>query len=206
LQGFRRLYFLVIIVVLLFLFAIAPVSLAKENAQLPTVAIPTVTGTPLGAFVTVKRDINQDSINVRAGPNSKYDMIGLLIIGQQAPALGRTPGGDWIQISYPGVPGGVGWVFSPLVDLIGNIPVVEPPPTPTPRMTPTIDPVLASQFIREIPPTRLPTFTPPPPLTLPTYDTGSTNSRLEGFPVGIIIIGMAVIGILGLGISFLSGR
>lgn len=191
---------------LVFLLTIAQTGHAKEKAQLPTVAIPTVTGTPLGAFVTVKRDIDQDSINVRAGPNSKYDIIGLLIIGQQAPALGRTPGGDWIQISYPGVPGGVGWVFSPLVDLVGDIPVVEPPPTPTPRMTPTIDPVLAAQFIREIPPTRLPTFTPPPPLTLPTFEASGTSSRLEGFPVGVIIIGMAVIGLLGLGISFLSGK
>jgi hypothetical protein len=179
---------------------------AHIRAQIPTVAIPTVTGTPEGPTITVRRDIDQDSINVRSGPSTKYDIIGVLIIDQTAPALGRTPGGDWIQIFYPGVPGSVGWVYSPYVDPRGNIPIVEPPPTPTPRVTPTIDPTLAAQFIVEIPPTRLPTFTPPPAMNIPTYPVGEVSPGTGGVPMGIVVIGMAVLGFFGMVISFLRGR
>jgi len=72
-------------------------------AQQPTGSVPTVTGTPSGPIATV---VNADGANVRAGPNSvDYEIIGpSLIDGQQVPALGRSPGGDWIQIYYLGVP------------------------------------------------------------------------------------------------------
>ncbi len=64
------------------------------------------------------------------------ELVGVLIAGQQAEALGRTPGGDWIQIVYAGVPGNVAWVYAPLVQIInlgaGALPIVEPPATPTP--------------------------------------------------------------------------
>lgn len=176
------------------------------NAQIPTVSLPTVTGSPQGPTVNVRRDSDQDSINVRSGPSAKYDIIGVLIVGQTVPARGRTPGGDWIQIFYPGVPDSTGWVYSPLVSISGSIPIVEPPPTPTPRTTPTIDPTLAAQFIVELPPTRLPTFTPPPPLVIPTFENEAPQSVPGGIPMGIVIIGMAVLGVFGTLISFLRGR
>jgi hypothetical protein len=174
--------------------------------QIPTVAIPTVTGTPLGPMATVRRDTDQEQINVRAGPSGRYEIIGILIAGQQVPALGRTPGGDWIQIQYPGVIGSVGWVYSPLVSVEGNIPIVEPPPTPTPRTTATIDPTLAAQFIVDVPPTRLPTFTPPPPLVIPTFIAAASPRSAGSVPLGFVIIGLAVIGFFGTVISFLRGR
>ena len=179
---------------------------AQVNAQIPTVSVPTVTGSPQGPVVDVRRDIDQDSINVRSGPSAKYDIIGVLIVGQNVPAVGRTPGGDWIQIFYPGVPGSSGWVYSPLVTVSGSIPIVEPPPTPTPRTTPTIDPTLAAQFIIEIPPTRLPTFTSPPQLLIPTFDSQTPAAVPAGIPMGIVVIGMAVLGFFGVVISFLRGN
>jgi hypothetical protein len=176
------------------------------KAQIPTVALPTVTGSPQGPFVNVRRDVDQDSINVRSGPSAKYDIIGVLIVGQTAPAKGRTPGGNWIQIFYPGVPDSSGWVYSPLVTVSGSIPIVEPPPTPTPRTTPTIDPTLAAQFILELPPTRLPTFTAPPPLVIPTFANQPPQTVPAGIPIGIVVIGMAVLGVFGIVISFLRGK
>ena len=188
------------------LFPVVP-ALAGEHGQIPTVAIPTVTGTPQGAFITVKNTGNQDQINVRSGPGTiGYDIVGVLVISQTAPALGRTPGGDWIQIVYPGVPGGIAWVYAPLVDLSGTVPIVEAPPTPTPRVTPTIDPTLAAQFLIDVQPTRLPTYTPPPPINIPTFepvDTLRGNSRL---PMGFVIIGLTVLGLFGMLISVLRGR
>lgn len=174
--------------------------------QIPTVDIPTVTGTPHGSTVRVRPNGEEDQINVRAGPSTVwYEAVGVLVIGQQVPALGQTAGGDWIEIAYPGAPDGVGWVYKPLVELDGSVPIIEPPPTPTPRTTPTIDPTLAAQFLVDIPPTRLPTFTPPPPLNIPTFQTAAAvqTSRV---PMGLVIIGMAVVGIFGLLISFLRGR
>lgn len=176
------------------------------KAQIPTVAFPTVTGSPQGPTVNVRRDVDQDSINVRSGPSAKYDIIGVLIVGQTTPAQGRTPGGDWIQIFYPGVPGSSGWVYSPLVSVSGSIPIVEPPPTPTPRTTPTVDPTLAAQFILELPPTRLPTFTPPPPLVIPTFASQPPQTVPGSIPMGIVVIGMAVLGVFGILISFLRGK
>jgi len=172
--------------------------------QIPTVSIPTVTGTPSGAIAIVTME--QDQINVRSGPSTDYPTVGVLIAGQQVPALGRSVGGDWVQIAYPGVPGGVAWVYSPLVELVGSVSVVEPPPTPTPRTTPTVDPTLAAQFIIEIPPTRLPTFTPPGPLVLPATPSSGLSGSATRVPMGLVIVGMGVIGLFGLLITFLRGR
>jgi hypothetical protein len=173
-------------------------------AQQPTGSVPTVTGTPAGPYATV---VNADGANVRAGPSSiYYEKIGpSLIDGQIVPALGKSPGGGWIQIYYPGVPGNVGWVFAPYLVLSpGYLPIVEPPPTATPRVTPVIDPTLLAAFAATGNPTPLPTFTPPPPLVIPTYD--SANPGYSKIPMGLVIFGLAFIGLFGAAISFLRRR
>ncbi|MDX1600307.1 MAG: SH3 domain-containing protein [Anaerolineales bacterium] len=150
-----------------------------------------------------------DQVNVRTGPGTEeYEIIGVLISGQRAPALGRSPGGDWIQISYPGVEGGVAWVYAPLVTLEGQgfLPVIEPPPTPTPRVTATIDPTLAAQFnLLDITPTRMPTFTPADPIVQPTFASGTHAAGGRGFPPALAIIGLFVVGMFGTVISVLRG-
>jgi len=179
---------------------------ARDLPQQPTVSIPTVTGTPKGATIRVNADNEQ--INVRTGPGTDYDSIGVLIAGQVVPALGRSAGGSWIKIVYAGVADGVGWVYSPLVTLTqgGDLPVVEPPPTATPRVTPTINSTLAAQFIEESQPTRLPTFTAPPPLVVPTYVPVEPAGFNFGIPIGLVIVILGAIGLFGLLASFLRGR
>mgnify|MGYP006421431885 FL=1 len=89
------------------------------QAQQPTGAVPTVTGTPSGARVTVNLD--QDFVNIRSGPSSYfYPRVGVLLSGQSAPAIGRSPGGDWIMIAYAGAPGNVGWIYAPNVSLLAQ--------------------------------------------------------------------------------------
>jgi Bacterial SH3 domain len=157
-------------------------------------------------MVTVNLD--QEQINVRSGPSAvDYPIVGVLQSGESVPALGRSVGGDWIKIAYPTVNGGVAWVYAFLVTVSGGeLPIVEPPPTPTPRVTPTIDPTLAAQFIVEIGPTRLPTFTQPPPFSIPTYTQAPAINVAGGFPMGFIVIGLAVVGLFGLLISVFRGR
>jgi len=177
----------------------------KAAAQQPTVAIPTVTSSPFGPMITVNQDYEQ--INVRSGPSQDYPTVGVLQQGEKVPALGRSVGGDWIQISYPVVDGGVAWVYAYLVTLSGgDLPVIVPPPTVTPRVTPTIDPTLAAQLIVDIGPTRMPTFTPPGPIQMPTYTQAPQVSVASGLPMGFIIIGLAVVGLFGLIISVFRGR
>ena len=175
---------------------------ASGSYQQPTVSIPTVTGTPKGPIAIVYSD-PEDQINVRSGPDVFYPKVGVLINRQEVPALAKTEGGTWVMIAYPGVAEGVAWVYAPYVRVTGELPIVPKPPTPTPETTPTIDPTLASQFISEIPPTRKPTYTPPPPLVIPTYENALVTSGTGGLPSGFIILGLVSVGIFGLIVSFL---
>ena len=174
---------------------------ASLMAQIPTGTIATVTGTPSGPVVTVRLDIDQTQINVRAGPGTTYDKLGVLLQGQKATAKGRTIGGEWILIVYDGAPGNEAWVSASLVNITpGELPVVEPPAMPTPLVTLTIDPTMAAQFVVTIAPTRLPTFTPPPPLQIPTYAADTNAGGIASkVPMGMVIIGLAAVGLfLGL--------
>lgn len=180
-------------------------SLVSVHAQQPTGSIPTVTGTPSGMIVGVNLDI--ETVDVYSGPSSYlYPAIGILLKGQEVPALGISEDGDWIQVSYPGVEGSVAWVFGPYVNIkkTGNLPVLEAPSTPTPASTPTIDPTLVAAFVTPVVPTRLPTFTQPAPLVIATFlDDASTTSRV---PLGLLIFGLGFIGGFGTLISFLRGQ
>jgi uncharacterized protein YraI len=174
---------------------------AEEMFQIPTVDIATVTSTPpTGPMIRVSANADANQINVRNGPGTNYDKVGVLLVGQTAVAKGRSAGGQWILIDYPGVSGGEAWVYSSLVDLSpGTLPIIEPPSTPTPLVTATIDPTLAAKYVVTSAATRLPTYTPPPPLVIPTFQEMNVQTGPGGVPVGLIIIGLAAVGIfLGL--------
>jgi uncharacterized protein YraI len=184
--------------------AVGP-SLLVAHAQQPTVAVPTVTSTAIGAYIIVNTD--QQQINVRSGPGTEYPTVGILIGGEQVPAKGRSAAGLWIQVDYPGVEGGRAWVYAPLVTLrdAASLPIIEPPPTPTPRVTPTIDPTLAAQFVLEIPATRLPTFTPVEPLEIPEFEQTGTG-RVGGLPIGMFITAIGLAGLFAAGVAYLRER
>ena len=176
-------------------------------AQQPTGSVPTVTGTPSGPTITV--DPSLDTIKVYAGPSSfDYPAIGILLANEVAPALGRARDrAEWIMIQYPGVPGSIGWVYGLYVKLSPGafLPFIDIPPTPTPISTPTIDPTLEAAFIGQQTPTRLPTFTPPPPLELPSFNEPTTTGT-AGIPAGLLILGLGLFGFFGAVISYLRGR
>lgn len=195
------------VVTLLGLGAAAPVQ-AGHLMQFPTVSIPTVTGTPSGPYIIVNSGPDPQ-INVRALPSTTAAKIGVLLAGQKAPAKGRTEDGLWILIDYPGVQNSEGWVYSSLVAVGGGeLPIAEPAPTATPLYTRTIDPTLAAQFIVTQAPTRLPTFTPPPPLVIPTMpaDNSASLRAGAGIPMGLIIVGLGALGILLGLLSLIRGR
>ena len=64
----------------------------------------------------------------------------------------------------------------------------------------------------EAQPTRLPTFTAPPPLVMPTFaaQPAVTNANQAtgwaAVPKGLLIIGLGMVGLIGLLVSFLRTR
>lgn len=201
----RTVLSIIVLSILLWLSFFSPIT-EITLAQIPTGEVPTVTGTPRGPYVVVDPVAATDTkINVRAGPSALTERVGVLVMEQAANAIGRY--GDWIQIEYPGVPGGKGWIFANLVTLYnGPLPLLEPPPTSTPNMTQTIDPTLAAQFLITPDATRLPTFTEPAPLEIPTYEVDMGGTAFGAVPMGLVIIGLGALGVFLAVIALISGR
>ncbi len=178
------------------------------NSMTPALALQ-LTATPAadsGMYITVITE--EPQINVRMGPSSSiYPIVGTLLRGATAPALGRSQGGDWIQIEFAGAPNGVGWVYSPLVQVSpGILRIAAPPPTPVPPATPTIDPTLAAQFSIVPTSTRLPTFTPAPSLTLPVYTDTLDMDPANPVPLAVVIIALLILGTIGFLLSVFLRR
>jgi uncharacterized protein YraI len=158
-------------------------------------------------YVTVNAD--QAQVNVRSGPNSYlYGKVGILLTFESAPAIGRSPGGDWIQISCPASYGGSGWVYAANVSLTasGELPVVAIPVTVTPEITSTVDPVLAAAF-PPVQPTaaRLPTFTPAVSQPIPVF-TDMPALPLQNNLNAVFIIAAVALGAIILLASFFIRR
>ncbi len=186
------------LLVLFLLYGILPApALTVVSAQQPT-TVPSS-----GMFITVVTE--EPQINVRMGPSSSvYPIVGILPTGSTAPALGRSQGGDWIQIEFPGAPDNLGWVYSPLVQVSpGILQIVAPPPTPMQPATSTVDATLAAQFNIAPTATRLPTFTPPAPVTPPAYTVPPTGTSEDSVPLAVIILAFAILGLIGFPLSLM---
>ncbi|MDO8971935.1 MAG: SH3 domain-containing protein [Saprospiraceae bacterium] len=206
-RGWVVLVSIILLIVAFMLFQANSVS-ADPFSQIPTGSIATVTGTLSGPIVTVRLDLDQPSVNLRAGPHTTiYKIVGVLLLGQKVPARGISPGGDWILIEYPGAPDGVAWVYAPYVNKTpGDLKIVQPPPTPKPQYTATIDPTMAAQFVVTIGPTRLASYTPPPPLVIPTFAAQNETGVQSQVPMGLVIIALAAIGLFTGIFSLTQGR
>jgi len=181
--------------------------LSVVRSPLTSVLAQQPTDTPAsadGIYITVISEEFQ--INVRMGPSSSvYPIVGTLPTGSVVPALGRSQGGDWIQIEFPGAPNNKGWVYAPLVSVSppASLKVVEPPPTPPQPPTSTIDPTLAAQFSIQPTTTRMPTFTPAPPVTQISFNPLPAEKSNFSVPLAAIIIAFAILGLIGLPLSLI---
>jgi len=91
-----------------------------------------VVPTPAPAVPSVTAIRNTD---IRTGPGSIYDKIGVLEQGQSAEAIGRSVDSQWWVIKVGAAANGQGWVAAQDVDAQNteNVPVIQAPPTPTPQ-------------------------------------------------------------------------
>jgi PKD repeat protein len=101
------------------------------------------TGTPPPPPGGVAQLTATANVNIRKGPGTNYDILGVLLRGQKAEITGRNADATWWQIKFVAGPGGVGWVSAAYAtaESIANVPVVAaPPPPPPPSPTPEPDP------------------------------------------------------------------
>jgi uncharacterized protein YraI len=155
--------------------------------------------TPTGVFITVTY---VEPMNVRGGPGTSYDILGQIQPGSIYPALGISPGREWVQIAYSDGPNGIGWVYASYVSISGGeLRIIEPPPTQTPLVTSTFDPTLLAEFNIQPTQTRMPTFTPAPPPTIPHF-TDTAPAGVPRIPSGLFVTVLGILGFAGLMISF----
>ena len=124
-------------------------TLATQNNQPLTTAIPsstpfptdtptiTPTFTPSVPMVTVSQNTN-----CRTGPGVVYDLIGGLLIGEEAVVVGKYSAGNYWIINNPDS-SGTCWLWGQYATVTGNsagLPEYTPPPTPTITPTPTFTP------------------------------------------------------------------
>ncbi len=93
---------------------------------------PTQTQTPTLSVPMVHVSVDT---NCRVGPGKVYDWLGALTVGEAAEVLARSADGQYWVIRNPDHPGGTCWLWGNYATVegpIGNLPVWDPPPTPTP--------------------------------------------------------------------------
>ena len=134
---------------------------------------PTFTPTPFTPTPTVPNTPSLTTLtdlNVRAGPGTDYDLLGLLPSGSSVEVVGRDETRQWWQIRFAPSPNQLGWVVSDpaysRTSGVENVPVAQPPatPTPTPSNTPVPATFTPTPVETEKPtptPTSTPTATPP---------------------------------------------
>lgn len=104
---------------------------ATELQATPILPTPTITYTPTSSVPMVS--VSADT-NCRTGPGQPYDIIGALLVGEQAEVVGAAlDGGYWI-IMNPDLAGEC-WLWANYATVVGEtagLPISPPPPTPTP--------------------------------------------------------------------------
>lgn len=156
--------------------------------------VPFATLTPSGPQVEAF-----DDVNVRSGPGTEYDLIGIMVKGQTGAILGRSPDSKWLLVVYIGGPNNQGWVYKDLIRVVGDVPsfpTVTAPPTPTLPATPTPG-VAAVEGSATPAPGQYPTFTPAPPVARPTLLPVQGLNPGGGIPPALIIISLFVLGTIG---------
>lgn len=106
---------------------------------------PTATPRPANPHITTTRNMN-----VRTGPGTNYDIIGVAESGEKFEITGKNASGDWWRIEYDGENA---WIYAPFVTAT-NADRIRPVPTPVPPtatpLPPTATPVPASSIRQDM--------------------------------------------------------
>ena len=115
-----------------------PTSTATRRQPTPTRTNlrPNATSTPTTPFVTSTR-----RTNVRQGPGTSYDIVGVTEGGETFDITGKSIAGDWWRIEYEGQNA---WIYAAIV-IATNADGIRVVPTPAPPSTATPVPSAVSQ-------------------------------------------------------------
>lgn len=100
--------------------AFTPTSTVAPTSSVPTQCNPQVTASV--------------NANVRSGPDTAYDVVGSLSLGQTATIVGRNDAYTWWYVAYPGISGGHAWIAGSVVTsacVPSVVQVVAAPALPT---------------------------------------------------------------------------
>jgi hypothetical protein len=109
----------------------------NTQALEPTITLtPTISLTPTPDKPMVSVSVNT---NCRTGPGQQFDLVGSLLVGEQAEVVGVFPDGNYWVIKNPRRAGEC-WLWGNYATIVGQtagLPTFTSPPTPTPSFTPT---------------------------------------------------------------------
>lgn len=93
--------------------------LVDASVEVPVVGVETGGGAGRSGLVL-------SGINVRSGPGTDFESLGVLIQNDVVPVLGKDESGGWIQIQFADSPDGTGWAAVEFlqVDEVESLPVV----------------------------------------------------------------------------------
>lgn len=98
--------------------------LGVTATPIPIGSQPTATVQPtLASNVT---GLVRGEINLRYGPGTEYDRLGVAEAGEVFAITGRHTDLPWVQISYPPSPNGYAWVATDLLEITGSLDSVTP--------------------------------------------------------------------------------
>ena len=92
----------------------------------PTPTAPPLPTSPTADLPGVEVWINVESLNLRSGPGTTFEVIGQELQGTQCLALGRAPGDDWLRVQVPD--GTVGYMLTDFLKLsrpLTNLPQIS---------------------------------------------------------------------------------
>ena len=147
--------------------AIPPVQTVEVSGPLPTPTFSPVVIDPNGSCQVASA--HGQSINIRSGPGTNFNIVGQLAPNLSALVIGRLPDNSWFQVNA----GVLGWVSATVVIVGGNcsgVSVVVLPTAVPPTFTPTTQPTTEASPTPSDTPTITPTSNGTPhrffPLTL----------------------------------------
>ncbi len=96
-------------------------------------------GEPTGVVIA------PDGVNVRTGPGTAYEVIGMVPQGTSGKIIGKSADGQWWATLAPNAPNAIGWVSAAFIAAtdVADVPVLPAPPLPTATAVPTPEPSIA---------------------------------------------------------------
>lgn len=96
-------------------------------------------GDPTGVVIA------PDGVNIRTGPSTAYQVVGMAPFGTTGEIIGKSADGAWWAASVPASLNGTGWVSASFVTATdaGDVPVLTAPPLPTATAVPTPEPEIS---------------------------------------------------------------